>query len=61
MTNIALAGTWHVHFGGYANEIAADDRCRITVLWDDNEETGRAAADHASCQQYSTRSQCQGE
>ena len=43
MTNIALGGTWHVHFGGYANEIAADKRCHITVLWDDNEENGRAA------------------
>ena len=27
------------------NEIAADKRCRITVLWDDNEENGRAAAE----------------
>ena len=42
MTNVALASTWHVHFGGYADEIAADNRCRITVLWDDNEEKGRA-------------------
>ena len=49
MINIALAGTWHVHFGGYADGIAADKRCRITVLWDDNEENGRAAAERYGC------------
>ena len=49
MINVALVGTWHVHFGGYADEIAADNRCRITVLWDDNEEKGRAAAEKYGC------------
>ena len=49
MINIGLAGTWHVHFGGYANELAADSRCRITALWDNNEAAGKAAAEKYGC------------
>ena len=49
MINVALIGTWHVHFGGYANAVAADSRCRITVLWDPDAEAGKAAAAKYGC------------
>ncbi|MBQ2774478.1 MAG: Gfo/Idh/MocA family oxidoreductase [Clostridia bacterium] len=49
MKNIALVGTWHVHFEGYANTIAQDERCRITALWDPDETAGKAAAEKYGC------------
>ncbi|MBQ7638442.1 MAG: Gfo/Idh/MocA family oxidoreductase [Clostridia bacterium] len=49
MTNIALVGTWHVHFNGYAGEIARDPRCRITALWDPDENAGSEAAKKYGC------------
>lgn len=49
MINVALVGTWHVHFEGYANEIAADPNCKITVLWDNDEEKGKKYAEKYGC------------
>ena len=49
MKNIALIGTWHVHFKGYADTIAKDDRCRITVLWDPDEKAGKEYASVYGC------------
>ena len=49
MINIALIGTWHVHFNGYAKEIQNDGRCRITALWDPDPETGKATAERYAC------------
>ncbi len=49
MINVALVGTWHVHFEGYANEIASDPNCRITVLWDNDEEKGKKYAEKYGC------------
>lgn len=49
MIRFALLGTWHVHFGGYAREIARDERCRITALWDTDPAVGAAAAETYGC------------
>lgn len=46
---IALAGAWHVHFDQYASELAAREDCRLTVLWDSQEERGRSAAAKYGC------------
>ena len=45
MVNVALAGTWHVHFWGYANAVANNPDCRITALWDPDEKTGGEASE----------------
>ena len=49
MINVALIGTWHVHFNGYAREIRDDGRCRITALWDPDPEKGKEAAERYGC------------
>lgn len=49
MINVALVGTWHVHFGGYANAIRNNPNCKITALWDNNIESGKKAAAEYSC------------
>lgn len=49
MINIALVGTWHVHFDGYASHAASRKECRITALWDPDENAGRKAAEKYSC------------
>ncbi|MBQ7600239.1 MAG: Gfo/Idh/MocA family oxidoreductase [Clostridia bacterium] len=49
MINIGLVGTWHVHFWGYANAVARNPNCRITVLWDPDGEAGRKAAEQLGC------------
>lgn len=49
MVNVALAGTWHVHFWGYANAVANNPDCRITALWDPDEKTGREASEKLKC------------
>ena len=49
MVNVALIGTWHVHFGGYAKAVAANPNCKITVLWDPDETIGRETAAKYAC------------
>ena len=44
MVNLALVGTWHVHFNGYARAAKAHGNCRITALWDPDPAAGAAAA-----------------
>lgn len=50
MINVALIGTWHVHFNGYANDIQKNGNCKITALWDPDKEKGQAAADKYGCE-----------
>ena len=45
MTNVALVGTWHVHFEGYAKDVAASPCCNITTIWDPDPEKGKKYAD----------------
>ncbi|MBQ7689093.1 MAG: Gfo/Idh/MocA family oxidoreductase [Clostridia bacterium] len=49
MVNVALVGTWHVHFNGYAKQIAANKNCKITALWDPDAAAGSAAAKTYGC------------
>ena len=50
MINTALIGTWHVHFDGYAREVAANGNCKFTALWDPCEEAGKKAAEKYNCE-----------
>jgi predicted dehydrogenase len=49
MINIALLGTWHVHFRNYASEAAKNEHCKITALWDPDPAAGKAAAEARGC------------
>lgn len=49
MINIALVGTWHVHFEGYAKTVENNPLCNITALWDNNKESGMKYAERFSC------------
>jgi len=49
MINVAMAGTWHVHFEGYANQISGNKNCRITALWDPDETAGQKYAEKYGC------------
>lgn len=49
MINVALVGTWHVHFEGYANAIQRNPICNITALWDTDEESGKRYSEMYSC------------
>lgn len=49
MINIALAGMWHVHFDGYANNAQKRPECRITALWDPDEKAGTETAALYNC------------
>ena len=50
MINIALVGTWHVHFKGYATEAAKNENCKIVALWDNDIQNGKAAAEQFNCE-----------
>ncbi len=49
MLQVAMIGTWHVHFEGYAEEISSRKDCEITVIWDQNQERGKEAAKKFGC------------
>ena len=49
MLKVALVGTWHVHFEGYARQTAANPNCCITALWDPDPVAGKAAAEKFQC------------
>lgn len=49
MVNVALVGTWHVHFEGYANAIQSSPLCKITAIWDNDETTGKKYAQKYNC------------
>ena len=42
---VAILGFWHVHGDDYARTVAAHPLTEIAVVWDDDEERGRAAAE----------------
>lgn len=50
MINVALVGTWHVHFHGYAKEIESNPLCRITALWDNDAVKGKEKAAEFNCE-----------
>ena len=46
MINVALLGTWHVHFRNYAGEAAKNEHCKITALWDPDPAACRRQPQH---------------
>ena len=40
MLNAAMLSKWHVHAGGYANELKKSGKVAIKAVWDDNVERG---------------------
>ena len=40
MLNAAMLSKWHVHAGGYANELKKSGKVDIKVVWDDDVESG---------------------
>lgn len=50
MKNIALVGTWHVHFEGYANTIKDNPHCKITAIWDNDKESAKKYAEKYNCE-----------
>lgn len=40
MLNVAMLSKWHVHAGGYANELKKSGKVDIKAVWDDNIERG---------------------
>ena len=50
MKNFAMLGKWHVHAPGYANEINAIPGCRISKVWDPDEEQANAWAQQLGCE-----------
>ena len=44
MLNAAMLSKWHVHAGGYANELRKSGKVAIKAVWDDNVERGSAWA-----------------
>ena len=50
MINVALVGTWHVHFEGYANTIRDNPLCKITAIWDNNKESALRYAKQYNCE-----------
>ncbi len=53
MLKLGLAGTWHVHFGGYVREFLSRGDCEIAVLWDPDENVAKAKAEELGCK-YTT-------
>lgn len=50
MINVALVGTWHVHFEGYANTIKESPLCKITAIWDNDKESAIRYAKQYNCE-----------
>lgn len=49
MIKLGLAGTWHVHFGGYIKEFLAYGDVEITALWDPDEAVAKKKAEELGC------------
>ena len=49
MINIALAGGWHVHAKGYAQDVLQHPDCALVGVWDDDRERGSQLAGEFGC------------
>lgn len=52
MLKVAMLSKWHVHAGGYANELIASGKVQITAVWDEDTERGEAWAKELGCPFY---------
>ena len=50
MLNAAMLSKWHVHAGGYANELKKSGKVDIKVVWDDDVERGSNWARELGCE-----------
>ncbi|MBR6571704.1 MAG: Gfo/Idh/MocA family oxidoreductase [Clostridia bacterium] len=50
MKNFAILGKWHVHATDYAGQLNALPGCRISKVWDEDEGTVKAWAEHLGCE-----------
>lgn len=50
--NIAIISFWHVHGKDYAHAVEAMDGCRISAIWDEDENRGRYFAQQLGCTFY---------
>ena len=50
MLNAAMLSKWHVHAGGYANELKKSGKVDIKVVWDDDVERGSKWAAELGCE-----------
>lgn len=50
--NVAMISSWHVHAPDYAKRIAADDRFRITAVYDERPDKGKKWAEELGCSFY---------
>ena len=48
MLKVAMLSRWHVHAEGYAQELQNREDVKITVVWDEEPDKGRAFADKLS-------------
>lgn len=53
MIKLGLAGTWHVHFGGYVKEFLSRGDVEVAALWDPDEEVAKAKGEELGCE-YTT-------
>ncbi|MDY4976566.1 MAG: Gfo/Idh/MocA family oxidoreductase [Clostridia bacterium] len=49
MINVALAGGWHVHAKGYAQDIINHPDCTLVGVWDDDSKRGIGLAEELGC------------
>lgn len=49
MLNIAVCSRWHPHATGYGREFSKHPECRVTVVWDEVPERGKAWAEELGC------------
>lgn len=53
MKQFAMLGKWHVHAPGYAKEVNSLPDCRVTKVWDPDEEAAKAWAQELECESAS--------
>ncbi len=49
MLNVAMLSKWHVHAGGYANEVNGSGKAKVVAVWDDDAARGSAWASELGC------------
>lgn len=45
MLRVAVLSRWHVHAGGYAQEFNAREDAKVTIVWDEEADKGKAFAE----------------
>lgn len=56
--NVALLSAWHVHAEGYGKFINSQPDAKMTVVWDDDEQRGKAMAEKLGCEYEKCLTKC---